>query len=540
MVEMEKYCPKCHKIHGNMGDKFCSNCGTKLKSREKRKPIPPELRHQILVRDGYRCRECGKSNKETSLEIDHIQPLSKGGSTTEENLWVLCRECNQAKKADVWKNDDIENTRNAISNLEDQLQKAEEDLEFATTEEEIFALKAKIKRFKKKEIPEEEVKLKKLIKEEKKINGEIKAQQQENKRRENLFNKLYVQLEDELLLEVCNHFSLNESTDEDNIKLLIDKNDEQVIYGAIASIKQELKEEANRKALYDKLNNTLSSDDINLFANEFSIRGSEHNVLTYLVFNLHEDEIDSLRVKLVEKEEKRLVEEAKNKLKNYLINSLTPNELSLFSKEFNLSSDKLKIVNYVVDNYSEEEIESLRVKLIKKEQKRIEEELLKSLTPEELSLFSKEFNLSSDNLKIVNYLADNYSEEEIESLRVKLIKKEQKRIEEEKLKNKILKSLTPEELSFFSKEFNLSSDNLKIVNYLVDNYSEEEIESLKAKLIKKYLIMELNLSLDIKQLIFLCKHFSLKQCTKDSLITHLENCSADTIKDAITLMKKSN
>lgn len=487
MVEMEKYCPKCHKIHGNMGDKFCSNCGTKLKSREKRKPIPPELRHQILVRDGYRCRECGKSKKETSLEIDHIQPLSKGGPTTEENLWVLCRECNQAKKADVWKNDDIENTRNAISNLEDQLQKAEEDLEFATTEEEIFALKAKIKRFKKKEIPEEEAKLKRLIEEEKKINEEIKAQQQENKRRENLFNKLYVQLEDELLLEVCNHFSLSESTDEDNIKLLIDKNDEQVIYEAIASIKQELKEEANRKALYDKLNNTLSSDEINLFAKEFLIRGSEHNVLTYLVFNLHEDEIDSLRVKLVEKEEKRLAEEAKNKLKNYLIKSLTPNELSLFSNEFNLPSDKLKIVTYLVDNYSEEEIESLRAKLIKKEQKRIEKEKRKN-----------------------------------------------------KLKDKLLKSLTPEELSLFSNEFNISHNKHDILNYLVDNYSEEEIESLRIKLIKKDLIRELNLSLDIKQLIFLCKHFSLKQCTKDSLITHLENCSLDTIREAIKLMKKSN
>ena len=69
-----------------MKDKFCSNCGTKLKAREKRKPIPPELRHKILVRDGYRCRECGKSKDETSLEIDHIHPLSKGGLTTEDNL----------------------------------------------------------------------------------------------------------------------------------------------------------------------------------------------------------------------------------------------------------------------------------------------------------------------------------------------------------------------------------------------------------------------------------------------------------------------
>lgn len=34
---MEKFCPKCHKIHEDMKDKFCSNCGTKLKTREKKK-----------------------------------------------------------------------------------------------------------------------------------------------------------------------------------------------------------------------------------------------------------------------------------------------------------------------------------------------------------------------------------------------------------------------------------------------------------------------------------------------------------------------
>lgn len=32
---MEKFCPKCHKIHEDMKDKFCSNCGTKLKTRKK-------------------------------------------------------------------------------------------------------------------------------------------------------------------------------------------------------------------------------------------------------------------------------------------------------------------------------------------------------------------------------------------------------------------------------------------------------------------------------------------------------------------------
>lgn len=31
------------------------------------------------------------------LEIDHIYPLAKGGKTSEENLWLICSTCNNAK-----------------------------------------------------------------------------------------------------------------------------------------------------------------------------------------------------------------------------------------------------------------------------------------------------------------------------------------------------------------------------------------------------------------------------------------------------------
>ena len=311
---MEKYCPKCHKTYENdKSNKFCLNCGTQLKTREKRKPIPRELRHEILVRDGYRCRECGKSREETSLEIDHIYPLSKGGSTTEDNLWVLCRECNQAKKDDVWKDDEIEIVRNALSNLEDQLHEAKGNLKHVTSEEEEFALRAKIKDFKENKIPHDEKKLNELLQEEKRINDKREAQRRENERRKNLFNKLYVQVEGELLLEVCNHFSLTESTDKDNIRLLIDKYDEQEIYTVINSIEKELEEEAIRKELYDKLDNTISTDEINLFVNEFSFKGSKNELLNYLIYNYSEDEIESLKIKLVKKEQKRIEEEKRIK-----------------------------------------------------------------------------------------------------------------------------------------------------------------------------------------------------------------------------------
>lgn len=45
------------------------------------------------------CQHCGRTVKKNHifLEIDHILPVSKGGKTTEDNLQVFCRRCNQGK-----------------------------------------------------------------------------------------------------------------------------------------------------------------------------------------------------------------------------------------------------------------------------------------------------------------------------------------------------------------------------------------------------------------------------------------------------------
>ena len=68
----------------------------------KREYIPARLRHEVFRRDNYRCRECGATNKETTLEIDHIVPVSKGGSNSLSNLQTLCKKCNRAKHTRTW------------------------------------------------------------------------------------------------------------------------------------------------------------------------------------------------------------------------------------------------------------------------------------------------------------------------------------------------------------------------------------------------------------------------------------------------------
>jgi hypothetical protein len=61
-------------------------------------PISARLRFEILRRDSYRCQLCGRAQSDgVRLHIDHKVAVAKGGSTSEENLWVLCEPCNLGK-----------------------------------------------------------------------------------------------------------------------------------------------------------------------------------------------------------------------------------------------------------------------------------------------------------------------------------------------------------------------------------------------------------------------------------------------------------
>jgi Homing endonuclease associated repeat/HNH endonuclease len=56
------------------------------------------LRAIVLMRDGARCQMCGaEARNGAQLHVDHILPWSKGGTTTLENLRILCNVCNIGK-----------------------------------------------------------------------------------------------------------------------------------------------------------------------------------------------------------------------------------------------------------------------------------------------------------------------------------------------------------------------------------------------------------------------------------------------------------
>jgi hypothetical protein len=63
--------------------------------RSLRTTISFRMRFLILQRDSYRCRICKTSG--VKLEVDHIVPLSLGGSNEMHNLQALCVPCNRGK-----------------------------------------------------------------------------------------------------------------------------------------------------------------------------------------------------------------------------------------------------------------------------------------------------------------------------------------------------------------------------------------------------------------------------------------------------------
>jgi 5-methylcytosine-specific restriction endonuclease McrA len=57
--------------------------------------------HQLLRDTGNRCLRCGVSGKKVSLTVDHILPVSMGGTDSIDNIQPLCKPCNSAKHARV-------------------------------------------------------------------------------------------------------------------------------------------------------------------------------------------------------------------------------------------------------------------------------------------------------------------------------------------------------------------------------------------------------------------------------------------------------
>ncbi|MEA3339864.1 MAG: HNH endonuclease signature motif containing protein [Chloroflexota bacterium] len=63
--------------------------------------VPTPLKERIAQQARYRCGYCLRTEELMGMpmSIDHIISQAAGGPTSEENLWLACRRCNEFKGA---------------------------------------------------------------------------------------------------------------------------------------------------------------------------------------------------------------------------------------------------------------------------------------------------------------------------------------------------------------------------------------------------------------------------------------------------------
>jgi len=71
--------------------KKSATLATKVPAANKRY-IPRVMKHSVWQRDGGKCTGCGTRKH---LNYDHIKPVALGGSSSVDNLRLLCFQCNQ-------------------------------------------------------------------------------------------------------------------------------------------------------------------------------------------------------------------------------------------------------------------------------------------------------------------------------------------------------------------------------------------------------------------------------------------------------------
>jgi len=71
------------------------------------------LRFEVLKRDGFTCRYCGRTPTRHGVEIqiDHILPRARGGKDELDNLITACADCNQGKADGLLSHYEIERMR---------------------------------------------------------------------------------------------------------------------------------------------------------------------------------------------------------------------------------------------------------------------------------------------------------------------------------------------------------------------------------------------------------------------------------------------
>jgi hypothetical protein len=63
----------------------------------KRESLTKKTRFEVFKRDSFTCQYCGRKAPDILLQVDHIEPVAKGGANDLLNLITSCFDCNSGK-----------------------------------------------------------------------------------------------------------------------------------------------------------------------------------------------------------------------------------------------------------------------------------------------------------------------------------------------------------------------------------------------------------------------------------------------------------
>lgn len=100
-----------------------SAAGGALSFMAERKSISTRRRFEIFKRDGFTCQYCGQRPPNTILHLDHIIPVSKGGTNQTENLITACIDCNLGKSNTL-----LNNSKESLQHITERKKEAAKQL----------------------------------------------------------------------------------------------------------------------------------------------------------------------------------------------------------------------------------------------------------------------------------------------------------------------------------------------------------------------------------------------------------------------------
>ncbi len=81
--------------------KTCKSMDHTAKHRARTRTASIARRYEIYERDGGKCYMCAQDISLKNAELDHLIPVSRGGSSDPSNIALSCRGCNRRRGTNV-------------------------------------------------------------------------------------------------------------------------------------------------------------------------------------------------------------------------------------------------------------------------------------------------------------------------------------------------------------------------------------------------------------------------------------------------------